>query len=82
MKIRLFVNCEEAGHVCDLAQYEEAAMIEMLLLRIHIAHCPCCRDHARRNKKLTQLLAKAELQLLEDQKKELLRELIVRELAK
>lgn len=82
MKWRLFVSCNEAGHVCDKAQYNDATTFEKLALRFHILYCTACRKHSARNFKLTKLMERAGLHTLDEDKKRAMRDLIDKELSK
>lgn len=74
--MKLFVNCEKAGHYCDKCQYEEAGFWEKLKLRFHVAVCHACKKHAQRNKKLTQLLQNPKVKKMpESCRKRLLKEI-------
>ena len=81
MKIKLFIDCQKAGHVCDRAQYSEASVYEHFLLRIHILYCTTCKEHSTRNQKLTQFIERANLQTLDEEERAALREMIERELS-
>tara|TARA_R100001369_G_C3303259_1_gene166088 strand:- start:413 stop:661 length:249 start_codon:yes stop_codon:yes gene_type:complete len=74
MKLNMMFNCEEAGHVCDKAQYNEASLWEKLLLTIHTLFCRLCKKHTKRNAKLTKAIKKSEIQTLSTEQKRSLKE--------
>ena len=82
MKFKLFVNCKEAGHMCDRTQYDEATIREKLLLRFHILFCRACRKHSARNFKLTKLMRRAGLHTVDPNRKQVMRDLIEEELSR
>lgn len=72
MKLKLMINCSEAAHYCDKAQYCEANTWERIMMRIHQRICRLCREHSLRNSKLTQLIKDAQLKSLSaDEKKKI-----------
>ena len=77
-----FIKCEEAGHVCDKHQYEEASITEKIKLNIHLFYCSACRKHSATNKKLTSLLKNISLQFLSSEEKEQLKKAFEKELQK
>lgn len=77
-----FIKCEEAGHVCDKHQYEEASITEKIKLNIHLFYCSACRRHSASNKKLSQLIKKIQLQFLSSKEKEQLKKAFEKELKK
>ena len=77
-----FIKCEEAGHVCDKHQYEEASITEKIKLKIHLIYCSTCRRHSASNKKLSQLIEKIQLHFLSSKEKEQLKKAFEEELQK
>jgi len=82
MSFKIFINCEKAGLVCDKVQYEESSLIEKIGLNIHVVFCGPCKEHAKKNVKLTELLKQAKIQNMPEDKKEALQQLINEELSK
>ncbi len=80
--MKIFVDCEEAGHVCDKAQYKEAPFFEKLMLGIHTLYCKACREHSKRNTKLTKVMDMADIQTIEPSKKQAMRDLVAKECSK
>lgn len=78
--MKAFLNCNEAGHVCDKAQYKEAGLWEKLWMKLHHFICSLCRKHAVRNTKLTELIKDADLKTLSSEEKERLKKRLQREL--
>ncbi|CAN5375145.1 hypothetical protein BH23BAC2_BH23BAC2_00720 [soil metagenome] len=57
----LFIDCTEAVHCCDKAQYNEATLAEKIKIHIHNLMCKPCKKYTRKNSKLTALVKKANL---------------------
>lgn len=70
------INCEQASTICNKKQYKEATLLEQLKLSLHLMFCKACSSFSRKNKKLTILCNKAELQLLSEQEKIKMKETI------
>ncbi len=64
-KIKVFIPCDEANHVCDKTQYKEATLWEKIKLNIHLAYCRACRKYTKNNTKLTNVIKGAEVECLE-----------------
>lgn len=73
-------NCNEANSYCDKAQYNEAELWEQTKLQLHLTRCPYCQQYTMKNKRLTSLLNKAELNVLSPLERQALREELEREL--
>jgi hypothetical protein len=73
-------NCEEVGHVCDKAQYNEASVWEKTLLKVHTLFCKLCRKHTKRNSKLTKIIKRSEIQTLSTEQKQFLKERLRQEI--
>ncbi|HEA30163.1 MAG TPA: hypothetical protein ENH91_09240 [Leeuwenhoekiella sp.] len=82
MSFKLFIDCDKAGHFCDKSQYKESSVLEKLKLNIHILFCRDCKEHSKRNLKLTRFFKQANLQNMPEDKKQSLERLIDEELAK
>jgi len=63
-KVKIFVSCEEANHVCDKTQYHEASFWEKVKLNIHLLYCRACREYTQNNQKLTKVIKKSEVECL------------------
>lgn len=72
------ISCEQAATICNKSQYKEASWKERLQLYAHLLVCKTCAGFSRRNKKLTQLCSKAEINALSDTEKEALKSVIQR----
>ncbi len=72
------ISCEQAATICNKSQYREASWKERLQLYAHILVCKTCAGFSRKNKKLTQLCSRAEINKLSDADKEALRSAIHR----
>ncbi len=71
--MKFFLKCNEAVHVCDKSQYNEASFFEILKLKMHILLCTLCRSHVKRNCKLTETIKSANLKTLRPEEKEILK---------
>ena len=81
MSNKIIIPCDEANHVCDKSQYNEATLWEKLKLNIHLIYCNACRKYTKNNIKLTKTL-KTKPQKLETSAKESLQSAFEKELAK
>ena len=73
-KNKLFVSCDEAGHVCDKTQYKEASFWEKIKLNMHLIYCRACREYTSNNQKLTKIITKSEIHCLDAKVKETMKE--------
>jgi hypothetical protein len=71
--MKFFLKCDEAVHVCDKCQYNEASFLEKFLLKIHILMCKLCHSHTQQNSKLTEIIKSANIKTLQAEEKEVLR---------
>ncbi|WP_190809667.1 hypothetical protein [Flagellimonas sp. S3867] len=67
------ITCEEASHICNKSQYNEAGYWQMLKLRIHILMCKTCAKFTKQNKALTSLCERAGLNTLSESDKEIMK---------
>lgn len=54
--MKLTMECQEANHICDKNQYQEAGLWEKVRLNIHLIYCRACRKYTARNTKLTKVI--------------------------
>ncbi len=80
-KNKIFVECHEANHFCDKAQYNEASFWEKVRLNIHLIYCRACRKYTARNIKLTKLTKNSKVQTISANDKEAMKERLQRELS-
>lgn len=78
--MKFFYKCDEAVHVCDKSQYNEASFFEKLKLRIHILICSLCRSHVTRNTKLTKTIKSANIKTLQPEEKQILKTRVQQEI--
>ncbi|MCB0452867.1 MAG: hypothetical protein KDC94_08230 [Aequorivita sp.] len=78
--MKFFLKCDEAVHVCDRSQYNEASFLEKLKLKMHILICGLCRGHAKRNTKLTETIKSANLKTLLPEEKQSLKKRLQQEI--
>ena len=69
-KNKFFISCEEAKHICDKAQYGEASFWEKVKLNIRLSWCHITRAYSGNNSKLTKLIKKSKIEVIEQDKKE------------
>ncbi|MFD2551841.1 hypothetical protein ACFSQP_08435 [Bizionia sediminis] len=60
----LFISCEEAQHICDKAQYNEASGYEKFKLKLRLAWCRFTRAYVQRNLKLTHTIKSGNVRCL------------------
>ena len=70
----MMISCDEAAHICNKTQYKEASLLEKIKLRLHVVVCATCAQFAKKNKQLTSLCEKANLQALSQPEKEQMKE--------
>ena len=51
---KLFIDCEEAKHICDKAQYNETTWWELFRLNIRLLYCNITRAYSKRNQNLSR----------------------------
>lgn len=66
----LFISCEEAKHICDKAQYNEATSWEKFKLNLRYAWCQITRAYVVKNKKLTKALKSSNITCLKNSEKQ------------
>lgn len=78
----LFISCEEAQHICDKAQYNEASTWEKIKLNIRLSWCRITRAYYKRNTKLTNVVKSAKTECLDPKVREAMELKFKEELAK
>lgn len=78
----IFINCEEAVHICDKSQYKEATFWQLIKLNMHMVYCKLCRKYTKKNSKLTKLCSHANLKTLSAEEKEKIQKLLDSETSK
>ncbi|MDY0781266.1 hypothetical protein [Tenacibaculum sp. IB213877] len=48
------IKCEEANHICNKAQYNEATFTEKMKLKWHLLVCKVCALYTKQNRVLTK----------------------------
>jgi hypothetical protein len=64
-KIKVIIPCDEANHVCDKTQYNDATLWEKIKLNIHLIYCRACRKYTINNTMLTIAIKKADVECLD-----------------
>jgi len=75
-----FISCEEAKHICDKSQYEEASFWEMIKLNVRLSWCRITRSYSKENNKLSVLIEKSEVKAMPEDKKKNLKQKFQEEL--
>lgn len=78
----LFISCEEAQHICDKRQYGEATGWERVKLGIRLSWCRITKAYSSRNNKLTDAINRAEVDCLNNDERDKLKQEFEKELAK
>ncbi|WP_046756924.1 hypothetical protein [Kordia jejudonensis] len=68
-KYKFFISCEEAKHICDKSQYGEASFWEKVKLNVRLSWCRITRGYSSNNNKLTKLVQKSKIDVIEEDKK-------------
>ena len=71
---------EKAKEICTKSQYGEASWWELIQLNVFLVLYKECSDFSSKNRKLTSLCEKADLQTLEDKDKELMKKELEKQL--
>lgn len=82
MMNKFMISCEESGHICDKAQYDEASLVEKLKFKFHSLMCAVCRQHSKTNDKLTALINKVKANNLSSREKDTIKSSFEKELNK
>ncbi|MFI2741973.1 hypothetical protein ACG2LH_04475 [Zhouia sp. PK063] len=80
-KNRLFISCEEAKHICDKCQYDEASFIEKLKLKLRTLWCGAARSYSKNNSKLSSCVTSAKVKCMDEKKKQALKEELSKKLS-
>ena len=78
----LFISCEEAQHICDKAQYNEAKTWEKIKLSIRLSWCKITRAYYKQNSKLTDIMGSSEIKCLDPKDRKAMELKIKEELTK
>ncbi|MGV6830842.1 MAG: hypothetical protein ACWA5P_04655 [bacterium] len=69
----LFISCEEAKHICDKTQYNEATGWERIKLGIRLSWCKVTRAYSNRNNQLTKTVNDANVSCMNNSEKDQLK---------
>jgi len=78
----LFISCDEAKHICDKTQYNEANGWERIKLGIRLSWCRITKAYSKNNNKLTDVVQKANVNCLKNDEREKLQKTFEKELTK
>ena len=76
----LFISCDEAKHICDKAQYNEASFWEKLELNIRYSWCKFTRAYVKKNKQLSSMVKKSKVNCLQNCERESIKKEFEKEL--
>ena len=76
------MKCQEANHVCDKSQYNEAGLWEKIKLTIHLIYCKACRKYSSRNKLLTDKIKASNIKSISQDDKNVLKDQMHQEMYK
>ncbi|MGY0391784.1 hypothetical protein ACW5R3_04360 [Bizionia sp. KMM 8389] len=63
-KNHLFISCEEAQHICDKSQYNEATGWEKFKLMLRYGYCRVTRSYVKKNAKLSNSIESSNINCL------------------
>jgi len=78
----LFISCNEAKHICDKVQYNEATAWEKFKLKLRCLWCHITRNYVNRNVKLTEVIKSSQITCLAPSEKQNLQQNLQQELKK
>ncbi|WP_250432994.1 hypothetical protein [Hanstruepera flava] len=78
----LFISCEEAKHICDKSQYNEATLWEKIELNIRYTWCKFTRAYVKKNRQLSSMVKKSKVDCLKNNEREVLKKTFEKELTK
>ncbi|OEK07923.1 hypothetical protein A8C32_15720 [Flavivirga aquatica] len=73
-KLKIFIPCEEANHVCDKTQYKEATLWEKIKLSAHLIYCRACRKYTKNNSMLTKKIKESKVECMTIEAKKAMKE--------
>ncbi|NER15131.1 hypothetical protein GWK08_16875 [Leptobacterium flavescens] len=76
-----FITYEEAQHICNKLQYGEATFWERVKLNFRLLWCRITNEYTRKNTKLTSLCEMADLKVMDDKKKDELKDMLNKQLS-
>ncbi len=76
------MKCQDANHVCDKSQYNEAGLWEKIKLTIHLVYCKACKKYSSRNKQLSNKIKASNIKLISQDDKNVLKEQMQHEMSK
>lgn len=68
-KIKVFINCEEAKHICDKSQYNETSWWERFRLNLRLIYCNITRAYVKRNQELSELVTDKKVACMDQKSK-------------
>lgn len=77
----LFISCDEAKHICDKRQYNEASGWERVKLGLRLMWCNVTQSYSKNNNKLTKAIDKSNVHCLKNDERNRLQQQFEKELA-
>ena len=69
-KSKIFIDCDEAKHICDKSQYNESSWWERFRLNVRFIYCNITRTYVKRNQKLSKLVTDENVECMDTTSKE------------
>lgn len=69
-KNKVFIDCDEAKHICDKSQYNESSWWDRFRLNIRFIYCNLTRAYVKRNHKLSKLVSDEKVDCMDSKSKE------------
>lgn len=63
---KIFIDCDEAKHICDKSQYNESSWWERFRLNLRLIYCKVTRSYVKKNQKLTDLVTDPEVECMDN----------------
>ena len=79
---KVFIDCEEAKHICDKSQYNESSWWERFRLNLRLLYCNITRAYVKQNRQLSNLVNQDEVDCMDSGKKQDLKAAFEKELSK
>jgi len=68
-KSKVFIDCDEAKHICDKSQYNESSWWDRFRLNLRFVYCNITRGYVKRNQKLSNLVSDDKVECMDSKSK-------------
>jgi len=68
-KSKVFIDCDEAKHICDKSQYNESSLWDRFRLNLRFIYCNITRSYVKRNQKLSKLVTDENVECMDNKSK-------------